>query len=224
MSNQLSQKEQNLLKDQLTHEQVCINKYQQYANEASDQKLKEIFQSYAQQEQTHYNTISQILNGQATGQNSLGASSQQNQTTSSSLFSSSGSHAAAIGQATKTNTTASTNQAFAGAGSQMNNPSSLASQSSMSNQASTSGQSSLGSQSAKANQASMSSGSNKDQTICTDMLMTEKYVSGAYDTAIFEFSDANVRQTLNHIQKEEQQHGEGIFNYMQSNGMYNVQG
>lgn len=72
-----------------------------------------------------------------------------------------------------------------------------------------------GSASSSANQA--------DAALCQDMLMTEKYVSGAYDTAIFEFADANVRQTLNHIQKEEQQHGEGIFNYMNSQGMYNVQ-
>ncbi|WP_215828784.1 spore coat protein [Pelorhabdus rhamnosifermentans] len=32
-----------------------------------------------------------------------------------------------------------------------------------------------------------------------------------------------VRQALNHIQKEEQEHVEGIFNYMNSHGMYNVQ-
>jgi spore coat protein CotF len=51
--------------------------------------------------------------------------------------------------------------------------------------------------------------------------MTEKYVSGTYDTAIFEFTDSNIRQILNHIQKEEQQHGEGIFQYMQSHGLYN---
>jgi spore coat protein CotF len=62
-----------------------------------------------------------------------------------------------------------------------------------------------------------------DASLCTDMLMTEKFVSGAYDTAIFEFTDPNVRQALNHIQKEEQQHGESISQYMQSNGMYNVQ-
>jgi len=61
-----------------------------------------------------------------------------------------------------------------------------------------------------------------DEALCTDMLMTEKYVSGTYDTVIFECSDANLRQVLNHIQKEEQQHGEGIFNYMKSHGMYNV--
>ena len=53
--------------------------------------------------------------------------------------------------------------------------------------------------------------------------MTEKYVSDSYNTAIFEFQDTNMRQALNHIQKEEQQHGEGIFNYMKSNDMYNPQ-
>ena len=61
-----------------------------------------------------------------------------------------------------------------------------------------------------------------DKELCTDMLMTEKYVSGAYDTTIFEFKDTNVRDVLNHIQKEEQKHGEAIFAYMQSKGMYSV--
>jgi spore coat protein CotF len=59
--------------------------------------------------------------------------------------------------------------------------------------------------------------------LCNDMLMTEKYVSGTYDTAIFEFQDTNMRKALNHIQKEEQEHGEGIFNYMSSHGMYQTQ-
>ena len=63
----------------------------------------------------------------------------------------------------------------------------------------------------------------EDAKLCNDMLMTEKYVSGTYDTAVFEFRDTNVRQVLNHIQKEEQQHGEGIYQYMQSQGMYQVQ-
>ena len=44
--------------------------------------------------------------------------------------------------------------------------------------------------------------------------MTEKYVSATYDTAIFEFTDPQVRDVLNHIQKEEQQHGEAIFKYI----------
>lgn len=64
-------------------------------------------------------------------------------------------------------------------------------------------------------------GNQGDASLCTDMLMTEKYVSGTYDTAIFECVDTNVRQALNHIQKEEQQHGEAIFNYMKNKGMYN---
>ncbi len=59
-----------------------------------------------------------------------------------------------------------------------------------------------------------------DKDLCTDMLMTEKYVSGAYNISIFEFKDAQVRDVLNHIQTEEQKHGESIFAYMQSKGMY----
>ncbi len=61
-----------------------------------------------------------------------------------------------------------------------------------------------------------------DKDMCIDMLNTEKYVSATYNTAIFEFSDAQVRDVLNHIQKEEQKHGEAIFAYMQSKGMYSV--
>ncbi|NMB45174.1 MAG: spore coat protein [Firmicutes bacterium] len=65
-----------------------------------------------------------------------------------------------------------------------------------------------------------------DQTndfMCHDLLMTEKYVSNTYDTAIFECAHPQLRQALQHIQKEEQQHGEDIFNYMQQHGMYNPQ-
>ncbi len=61
-----------------------------------------------------------------------------------------------------------------------------------------------------------------DQDMCNDMLTTEKYVSGTYDTAIFEFRDAQVRDVLNHIQEEEQKHGEAIFKYMESKGMYSA--
>ncbi len=63
----------------------------------------------------------------------------------------------------------------------------------------------------------------QDTDLCTDLLSTEKYVSGTYDTAIFEFRDGNIRKALNYIQKEEQQHGEQVFNYMQSRKMYNPQ-
>lgn len=61
-----------------------------------------------------------------------------------------------------------------------------------------------------------------DKDLCTDMLMMEKYVSSTYNTAIFEFKDAQVRDVLNHIQTEEQKHGESISAYMQSKGMYQM--
>lgn len=60
----------------------------------------------------------------------------------------------------------------------------------------------------------------KDSYLCTDLLSTEKHVSSVYNTAVFEFKDTNIRNVLNHIQKEEQQHGEQIYNYMAQNGMY----
>ncbi len=59
-----------------------------------------------------------------------------------------------------------------------------------------------------------------DEFLCKDMLSFEKYVSSMYDTGIFEFSDPKARKMLNHIQSEEQQHGEKIYAYMKSNGMY----
>jgi len=157
----LTQKERMLLEDQKSHEEICIQKYNNYSNQAQDQQLKQIFNQLANQEQQHYNTINQILNGQVPNmqqnqQSGQGMQNQQNMQTSSI-------------------------QGNAG----------------MSNAA--------------------------DASLCTDMLMTEKYVSATYNTAIFEFGDTNVRQALNHIQKEEQQHGEQIFNYMKSKGMYNPQ-
>lgn len=149
-----TQKERMLLEDQKKHEQVCVDKYNNYATQAQDPQLQTLFQGYAQQENQHLDSINQLLNGQ------LPATNQGNQ------------------------------QQNAG-----QQPSKL--QGTMADQT--------------------------DAALCNDMLMTEKYVANAYNTAIFEFVDSNVRQVLNHIQKEEQQHGEGIFNYMSSNGMYNPQ-
>lgn len=62
-----------------------------------------------------------------------------------------------------------------------------------------------------------------DATMCQEMLVAEKYISGNYDTTIFECMNCEMRKVLNHIQKEEQEHGEQIFNYMHSHGMYPVQ-
>jgi len=163
MATKLTSKETSLLQDQQNHEKICIQKYQTYANQASDPQLKQLLSNYADQEQQHLNTINQMLNGQVP---------------------------------TMSSSTSQSNQQSGAAGSQI-----VSSTSS--------------SQGVNNNQ--------NDSALCNDMLMTEKFVSGAYDTAIFEFTDTNMRQALNHIQKEEQGHGEGLFQYMQSKGMYNPQ-
>lgn len=159
MDISLSQKERMLLEDQKSHEQVCIQKYSDYANRASDSQLKQIFNANGQVEREHLNSINQLLSGTLpqTNQQQSGQSSGQQDT---------GGTAAASSSAGATN--------------------------------------------------------KADADLCNDMLMTEKYVSGAYDTSIFEFRDTRVRDVLNHIQKEEQKHGEAIFQYMNSKGMYNV--
>ena len=147
-----------LLEDQKEHEKLCIEKYNNYANQAKDPQLKQIFTANGQSEKTHLSSINQMLNGTIPQMNQ-----QQNQN-------------------------------------QGQNPATT------------------GNMNTEAGGANIS-----DKDLCTDMLMTEKYVSGAYNTSIFEFRDTGARDVLNHIQKEEQKHGEAIFKYMESKGMYSVQ-
>lgn len=60
-----------------------------------------------------------------------------------------------------------------------------------------------------------------DAFLCKDLLATEKHASALYNTCVFEFSYPEARKMLNHIQAEEQQHGEMLYSYMNANGMYN---
>lgn len=60
----------------------------------------------------------------------------------------------------------------------------------------------------------------RDKYLCSDTLDTEKHVSSVYNTSVFEFKTPEVRNILNHIQKEEQEHGEKIYQYMAAHGMY----
>ncbi len=154
-----TQKETMLLNDLKTHEQICIEKYQNYAGQAQDPELKQLFSTYAGQEQQHLDTLNQISAGQVPNMQQQGQQQQGQQQ-----------------------------------GQQNTQP---------------------GVKAGMVNQ--------NDAALCNDVLMTEKYVSSSYNTAIFEFRDTNVRKALNHIQKEEQQHGEGVFNYMQKTGMYQAQ-
>ncbi|GEA30592.1 spore coat protein [Clostridium diolis] len=157
MQVNLTQKERMLLEDQKSHEEICIQKYSNYANQVQDPQLKQICKNNEQIERSHLNTINQLLSGNVPQMNRQ-QGGQKNQGVDQNV-----------------------------------------------------------------NKSQASTSNLSDKEICSDLLMTEKYVSGAYDTAIFEFKDTEVRDVLNHIQKEEQKHGESIFKYMESKGMYNVQ-
>ncbi len=150
----LSQKERMLLEDQKSHEKMCIEKYANYASQAVDPALKQLFTTHGQEEQQHYDTINQILSGTVPDINQQAQQQKQ-----------------------ESNVQSTVNGGLC---------------------------------------------NSNDASLCSDLLMTEKYISGAYDTTIFECVDSNLRDVLNHIQKEEQKHGEEIFNYMQSKGMYQV--
>ncbi len=147
----LNQKETNFLTDAKKQEELCIEKYNKYSSQASDGQLKTLFQTLAQKEQQHLNTINQILGG-TVPQLNAGQQAAQPQPTKST---------------------------------QPNVDKQL------------------------------------DKYLCQDTLASEKHVSANYNTAIFEFRDVNIRNVLNHIQKEEQEHGEQIYSYMSQNGLYN---
>ncbi|EQK41195.1 rubrerythrin family protein [[Clostridium] bifermentans ATCC 638] len=161
----LTAKEKMLLEDEKSHEQLCVQKYQEYAQKASDPQLKSLFNELSQHEQQHLTSINQILSGTVPNINQGQGQSQGNQN------------------------------------------SNMQSSNTMPNMNLQSSQ--------------MNAYNEQDKMLCQDSLSTEKYVSSTYNTAIFEFADKNIRQVLNHIQKEEQEHGEKIYNYMSQHNMYN---
>jgi len=152
MKIKLSQKERMFLEDGKLQEEVCVEKYKNYSEQAEDAELKQLFNKLSGEEQHHYDIINEMLQGQ---QPNL----SHNQQTQQPL--------------TKRNT-----------------------QQAINNQ--------------------------HDKILCSDLLSTEKYVSGTYDMDIFESANPVVRQAMQHIQQDEQRHGQELFNYMSSHGMYNV--
>ena len=58
-----------------------------------------------------------------------------------------------------------------------------------------------------------------DAYLCTDSIATEKMISTSYNEDLFQFSSTAVRDTLNQIQTDEQNHGEMIYKYKTANGM-----
>ncbi|ADU27219.1 spore coat protein [Ethanoligenens harbinense] len=154
MQIQLSQKERMLLEDEKNQEEVCVIKYKNYAQQAQDPQLNQLFNTLSTEEQHHLDMLNQMLQGQQPNMTHPQQAQQQ--------------------------------------GAQQQTP-----QGGMVNPG--------------------------DKILCNDLLSTEKYVSGTYDTGIFEAACPTVRQALQHIQQDEQRHGEQLFNYMNSHGMYNVQ-
>lgn len=152
---QLTQKETELLKELKGQERLCVEKYNSYSQSANDPQLKSLFSQIAGIEQGHFNTLTEIEQGQTP----------------------------------KTNQSGNQNGA-------------------------------------NSRQFSQTYGTDNDENkkhdcyLCTDALTTEKHASSLYDTCIFEFCDENLRNTLNHIQSEEQNHGKMIYDYMSANNMY----
>ena len=153
----LTQKESMLLQDLKTSEEICIEKYNEYAKKAEDQALADLFLTIKAQEEEHLNTINSLMSGTVPMMAGGGQQGQQNS----------------------------------------QNPQ---------------GQPGDG-------QATKKSHSKTDEYLLKDALDTEKHVSSVYDTCIFEFTDAGARDALNHIQKEEQQHGKQLYDYMSCHGM-----
>lgn len=148
----LTQKETEFLKDFKSQEQLCVTKYTKYSQEACSCELKNLFSTLAQAEQTHLDTVNQILNGQEPKPQPAPSAT------------------AAVCNENSPYTDTQSKQI--------------------------------------------------DSLLCQDMLAMEKHVSSAYNTGIFEFANPLVRDTLAHIQKEEQNHGEQLYTYMAAHGMY----
>ena len=150
----LTQKESMLLQDLKTSEEICIEKYGQYAQKAEDQALADLFLTIRAKEEEHLSTINKLMEGTVP---MMGGGQQSGQ------------------------------------GGQQSQPGD--------------------------GKAAEKSHSKTDEYLLKDALDTEKHVSAVYDTCIFEFTDAGARSALNHIQKEEQEHGQMLYDYMACHGM-----
>jgi len=157
LQGQLSQKERMLLEDLKKEEDLCVVKYQNYAQQAQDSQLNQLFNKLAGEEQKHYDTVNQLLQSGGSQVGNQQPSGKPGQTT------------------------------------------------------------------AQINLSQTGSSSGSDKYLLQDMLSTEKYVSSAYDTSVFESAQPNVRQALQQIQQDEQNHGEQLYQYMSSHGMYQTQ-
>ena len=60
---ELKEKERTLIQDLQTQEQSCVEKYGKYAAQAKDPELKSLFETIQKEEQKHYESLGQVLDG-----------------------------------------------------------------------------------------------------------------------------------------------------------------
>lgn len=73
----LTQKETGLLNDLKTQEQLCVEKYGKYAQQANDPALRQLFDSIRQVEERHVQIVDQMLQGNLPQQNQQNQQNQQ---------------------------------------------------------------------------------------------------------------------------------------------------
>ena len=59
----LTEKEATSIQDLQTQEETCIKTYEKYEQQAHDTELKSLFQRLKKEEQTHYDSLGQVLKG-----------------------------------------------------------------------------------------------------------------------------------------------------------------
>lgn len=74
-----TQKEASLLKDLKSQEQLCVDKYGKYAQQANDPELQQLFRSIQKNEQQHLQMVTELMGGQMPQQTGGQQQSQQNQ-------------------------------------------------------------------------------------------------------------------------------------------------
>lgn len=58
---QLTQKEKLQLQDAISHERVCVMKYNNYASQVQDTEIASMFKNIANREQQHVDTLTKLL-------------------------------------------------------------------------------------------------------------------------------------------------------------------
>lgn len=147
----LKPQETQLITNLKTQEELCVQKYDFYAEQAKDPELKSLFKRLAKYEQNHYDMLNDLLNGDVPH--------------------------------IKVKTPLAVDYE------------------------------------PKATHSGSQADKNFDKFLCTDIIATEKYVATAYNNDLFYFASPEVRNVLNAIMTDEQNHAEMIWKYKVANKM-----